>query len=121
MKYGKQFRKILAGGEDKTAMVGVALIGGLAIGAALAVIFAPKKGKELRKGISDAGKGFTGTLSELMDSLKAKFGGEEVEDEIPQHEEKSANTGAPVKRPKSDIKSILHEAHKEQHNITQQN
>ena len=113
MDITKELRKLSRANSNHNAMIGVALIGGLAVGAALAVLFAPKKGKDLRSGISGAGLKFSGTLTELMDALKAKFSGTEIPEEDhddlqTQHREHAA----PVKKPKSDIKEILHAAHR---------
>lgn len=103
---------MFAGGCDKTAMVGVAVVGGLAVGAALAILFAPKKGTELREDISDGGQRFSGTLSELMDALKAKFsGGQNLESEPVHSENVVAHARFAGKKPKSDIKELIHEAH----------
>ncbi|WP_316813771.1 YtxH domain-containing protein [Pedobacter heparinus] len=116
MKYGKQLKKMMACNDHNSTMVGIALIGGLAVGAALAVLFAPKKGSDLREGIADSGRQVSGTLAELMDAIKAKFGGgDTVEPEVLLGAAEMNHTATPVKRPKSDIGELLHEAHKEGH------
>jgi len=114
MNYSKHLRKILNHKGDRANLVGVALISGIAVGAALAVLFAPKKGKELRKSISDASGKAGGSLADLMNAIKAKFGGaQEVEHET-DHDENAAHARPGQKKPKSDIGELLHQAH--QHN-----
>lgn len=116
MNYRKQLKKLTMASGNNTGMVGFALIGGLAVGAALAVLFAPKKGKALRDGISDTGKQFGGTLAELLDSLKAKFSGADLAAaEQEEQGQQADHIAAPVKKPKSDIKELIREAHKEGH------
>jgi gas vesicle protein len=120
MNYGKQMKKMISCNKDNSAMVGVALIGGLAVGAALAVLFAPKKGSDLREGIADSGRQVSGTLTELMDAIKAKFGGtESSEPDLQEPAGEEHHTNGPVKRPKSDIGELIHEAHKEGHSPEQ--
>ena len=120
MNYGKQLKKMISCSNGNSAMVGVALIGGLAAGAALAILFAPKKGSELRGGIADRGRQVSGTLTELMDAIKAKFGGSETsEPELQERAGEESHTTAPGKRPKSDIGELLHAAHKEGHSPEQ--
>ncbi|MES2457094.1 MAG: YtxH domain-containing protein [Bacteroidota bacterium] len=122
MNYGKQFKKILSAKDDNTALVGVALISGLAIGAALAVLFAPKKGSELREGISGTTSQLGGTLTDLMDAIKAKFGKEEdLEAEVDHNEDRTAQAHAHVKKPKSDIGEIIHQAHHSGESAVHQN
>lgn len=112
MDYRKQLRNTLTAKADDSSMVAFALIGGLAVGAAVALLFAPKMGRELRADITHSGRKFGGTLWELMDNLKEKFGkGKDLEREIA-HSQKLAEEVSPsLKKPKSDIKSLIHEAH----------
>ena len=120
MNYGKQLKKMINCSGDNTAMVGVALIGGLAVGAALAVLFAPKKGSDLREGISDSGRQLGGTVAELMEAIRAKFGGSEgTEPELEHSDEQVDHTSTPPKKPKSDIGELIHEAHKAGHSPEQ--
>ncbi|TKC06217.1 YtxH domain-containing protein [Pedobacter frigoris] len=72
----------------------VALITGLAVGAVLGVLFAPASGKDARDKICDAALRFRGSVS--------------VEEEVVENDLRP-----PVahKKPKSDIKSIIHDAH----------
>ncbi|WP_316789737.1 YtxH domain-containing protein [Pedobacter frigoris] len=72
----------------------VALIGGLAVGAVLGVLFAPASGKEARDKIRDTALRFRGNVSD--------------DDEVV---EEDLHPPVAHKRPKSDIKSIIHDAH----------
>lgn len=120
MNYGKHLKKMMSCSNNNSAMVGVALIGGLAVGAALAVLFAPKKGSDLREDIVGGGRQMSGTLAELLDTIKAKFGGTETsEPELLNRGREESHTTSTVKRPKSDIGELLHEAHKEGHSPEQ--
>lgn len=112
MKYSKQLKKMIGQADNSTAMVAVALISGVAVGAALAVLFAPKKGAELRDDISSAPGRLGGTLAELMDAIKAKFAVGAAPEAEPEHQQNGQAKGQEsVKKPKSDIGEIIHQAH----------
>jgi gas vesicle protein len=112
MNYRKQLRKILTAKADNSGMVACALIGGLAAGAVLAVLFAPKRGSELPSDITHSGRKFGGSLWELMNRLKEKFGdGPDSEQDGGENREGKTNVSPSVKKPKSDIRSLIHEAH----------
>lgn len=65
MNYKKLLNDQLDSGTDKTPVV-VALLAGLAVGAAIGVLFAPASGSETRNLITDKSK-------DLADSAKDKF------------------------------------------------
>ncbi|MEQ7801819.1 YtxH domain-containing protein [Pedobacter sp. ASV1-7] len=112
MNYRKQFNKILSGKNDNSAIVGFALIGGIAIGAALSVLFAPKKGTELREEITEGGRRLCGTLMELADGLKTKLSHEKNPlDDSYDDDEPIADGNTPAKKPKSDIGEFIQQAH----------
>jgi len=71
------------------------LIGGLAVGAAIGVLFATEKGKLMRQKICD-------TVNNLFDHHETDEPAEQIS------HPKDQNAG---KKPKSDIKSIIHNAH----------
>ncbi|MGY4385001.1 gas vesicle protein [Pedobacter sp. UYP24] len=109
MKFRKLAASILAQKNNNTE-VAVALIAGLAVGAALGVLLAPERGEDVREGIAGKAKGLRATLRDEFLSLKNKFLGiEEVEEEIA-HEVPHYNQ-TNHKKPKSDIRELIHEAH----------
>ncbi|MEJ2880577.1 YtxH domain-containing protein [Pedobacter sp. GR22-6] len=112
MKYGKQIKNILNQNRSNSTLVTVALLSGVAVGAALAVLFAPKKGVELRGDIAGVPAKAAGSLSELMDSIKAKFGTTAEGETVVDHYQNGAERPhANTKKPKSDIREIIHQAH----------
>lgn len=72
------------------------LIGGLAVGAVLGVLFATETGKAARQKIRDA-------FSSLFDR--------EDEDQRSEPAPHTTQQHYAVKRPKSDIRSVIHNAH----------
>jgi gas vesicle protein len=64
-------------GSDNTGKILGALIAGIAIGAALGILFAPDKGTETRKKILDGSKDLAEDLKEKIkdsfDDLKQRF------------------------------------------------
>lgn len=79
----------------------IALTAGVAIGASLGVLFAPKSGRELRRKVRD------------MECAAVDPHETPVQGDINQQE------NALGKRPKSDIKSLVHQAHTEEANTEQ--
>jgi gas vesicle protein len=95
MKTRKFVDSLLSSGESSRTAAIAALIGGLAAGAALGILFAPKSGKAARE--------------KLCDSLTALFGDKtEEETAAPEHH---ASHQHHTKRPKSDIREIIQHAH----------
>lgn len=62
-----------------TGKVVLGAVAGLAIGAALGILFAPDKGSNTRKKIADKGKGYAGDLKDkynsAIDSITSKLDG----------------------------------------------
>ncbi|MHA4895331.1 YtxH domain-containing protein [Pedobacter sp. PWIIR3] len=112
MKFKKLAASIIAH-KNNNGEVAVAVIAGLAIGAALAVLLAPERGEDFREGIAGKARGFGSNLRDELASLKKRISGEEVEEEtveeIPHYQQTT------VKKPKSDIKDLIHEAHTSAH------
>ena len=114
MKYKKLIANIFAQRDNNNAQVAVALVAGLAVGAALAILFAPESGSHVREGISDRTKGLRENFKDGYASLRGKLFGETEEEEQVAPEVPHYNRTAP-KRPKSDIKDLIHEAHTGEH------
>lgn len=95
MKTKKIFKSILNPGySDRTTAITV-LIGGLAVGATIGLLFTTEKGKAIRQKICD-------TFSSLFDHQEID------EPSAPVSHSRDHHAG---KRPKSDIKNIIHNAH----------
>jgi gas vesicle protein len=95
MKTEKLIRSVFASESSGRTNGVIALIAGLAAGAVLGILFAPESGESARNKIRDA----AGRL----------FGAEQQED---QHAEAIRSTQHnTLKRPRSDIKNLIHEAH----------
>ena len=67
----------------KSSKVLLAILGGVAVGAAIGILFAPDKGSETRKKVSDAAKDFTDKASQkvkegvkMASGFKSKVNGE---------------------------------------------
>ena len=109
MKLNKIIKKVIHQESNNPAKIAVAVVAGLAVGAALAVIFAPEKGSDVRGTISDSGKRFSDKLLEGYSSIKDKLKG--IENEEESMLEPSDATRVTAKKPKSDIKEIIHQSH----------
>ncbi len=95
MKTEKLIQSLLHPGSSGRTNGIIALVAGLAAGAVLGVLFAPESGTSAREKLSDA--------------AKKLFGGNAEESEESFEKPIAQNTIS--KKPKSDIKSIIHEAH----------
>jgi len=93
MKYEKLMANIFARNSKNNTTVAIAVIAGLAVGAVLGVLFAPESGADVRKSVRNR---ITGS--------------DHPEQSFAEHEEEPA-THSTAKRPKSDIKELIHEAH----------
>lgn len=72
MNYKKLLNDHLSSQTDKTPVV-IALLSGLAIGAALGLLFAPASGSETRNLIADKTKDLADTAKDKLDSYKEKI------------------------------------------------
>lgn len=97
-KHAKKAAKDEVSSNNNAASVAIALIGGLVLGAALGVLFAPEAGTETRSNIGSSlqdlgttvadkaqqGKEAISNLKDkAVDAVKSKIGGEGVEGEDP--------------------------------------
>jgi gas vesicle protein len=95
MKIEKLLKSAVPHRSSGAGPAAFALITGLAVGAVLGILFAPDNGEDLRKKLIDGAKKLAGLQEE-----------EEVE------EEEEIQRPEPIaKKPKSDIKSLIHDAH----------
>lgn len=93
MKNQKLIKALFASGSSTKTESIIALAGGLAVGAIIGVLFAPNSGKAVRTKIVDSFKELIGIAEEEPAAVEA-----------PQKK-------VAVKKPKSDIKALIHEAH----------
>lgn len=111
MNYQKQLKNILRS-SGNNSLTGFALISGLAAGAALAILLAPKSGRELRKDVTDHLEELSDDIQNLIVSVRSRFTAagelaqEAIEDNTPAYVSQSIQ-----KKPKSAIKELIHEAH----------
>jgi gas vesicle protein len=94
MKNEKLIRAIFASGSSNRTEAIIALAGGLAAGAIIGVLFAPSSGKAAR--------------STIVDRFKSLIG---IEEEQEQEVATAPQRRVMAKKPKSDIKSLIHDAH----------
>lgn len=116
MKYKKLMAKYFAYKSNDTTNVAVAVVAGLAVGAIISILFAPKRGADTRENIAnktkDLGNGIRDSYSSLKDRLMGAV--EEVtEVEVPNLVQKT------TKKRKSDVKDIIHNAHTDEHHNDQ--
>ncbi|TCD04019.1 YtxH domain-containing protein [Pedobacter psychroterrae] len=84
---------IFAHNTKNNTTVAFAVIAGLAVGAVLGVLFAPESGADVRK------------------NVRNRITGSDPSEQSFAEQREQPLTHAPAKRPKSDIKELIHEAH----------
>lgn len=104
MNYEKLMASIFARNTSNNSQVSIALIAGLAVGAALGVLFAPKSGASVRKSIGD-------DACNLYTSLRNRISGENESEQSLNENEDQHMAHSVGKKPKSNIKELIHEAH----------
>lgn len=112
MNYKKLMSKIFDQRSDNSTLAFA--IAGLAAGAVVAVLFAPKSGKDMRRRITDSVMGLGQGAKDFYASLRSKINGERVEsirNGALQDQENDHGNHTVVKKPKSDIKKLVHGAH----------
>jgi gas vesicle protein len=119
MKYNKLFARIFAQRTNNNAQVAVALVAGLAAGAIISILFAPDKGSNIRRGISDQARGLGDGIRTKYSAIKNRaFGSTEMEESVEPEVPHFVKT-TPKKR-KSDIKDLIHEQHVVEKQSTEQ-
>lgn len=114
MNYKKLMSKTFDQRSDNSKQLAFALIAGLAAGAIVAVLFAPGSGKDVRRRITDSVMGLGQGAKDIYASLKSKMNGKGMESIMNGAVQDQGNdyvNHAAVKKPKSDIKALVHEAH----------
>jgi len=111
MKYRKLIGKYLDHRSNNNAQVALALVAGLAAGAIVSVLFAPDSGAGTRGKIAGGAKNLRYGFQDKYNLLKEKvFGVEAIEEDIVEHEVPHFKQTI-QKKPKSDIKELLENAH----------
>lgn len=113
MNYEKKLKNIFAS-SGNNALTGFALVSGLAVGAALAILLAPKSGRNLRRGISDSLGEMSDDIRDLAKIVKNSFlSKEQVNEQLQPEEDHTPDyvSHESKKKPKSAIKELIHEAH----------
>ncbi len=111
MKYRKLIGKYLEHKSTNNAQVALALVAGLAAGAIVSILFAPDSGAGTRGKIAGGAKNLRYGFKDKYNLLKEKvFGVEAIEEDIVEHEVPHFKHKV-QKKPKSDLKEILEQAH----------
>ena len=105
MKYKKLMANTFGQRSDHSAQLAVALIAGLAVGAVVAVLFAQKSGKDMRRQITSLINRINDRNAERDKRDGGVRNGAE-QDQMDHHVNQAVN-----KKPKSNIKELIHEAH----------
>lgn len=114
MKYKKLIAGTFGQRADNSTGLAFGLIVGLAAGAVMAMLFAPKSGKDLRSRITDKVRKFGQDGKDIYLSGEPGERGERGERIRKGAEKNQLNQDvnhAAVRKPKSDIKELLHGAH----------
>lgn len=114
MKYKNLLKDIFAQRSSVNGQVAIALVAGLAAGAVISILFAPDSGANVRKNIAGQAKGLGDGIKSKYASLRDRITGSTIEESIPQPEVPHFKHKV-EKRPKSDIKELVHESHQNGH------
>lgn len=110
MKYRKLVENLLPRSSNNS-QVAIALVAGMAAGAVLSILFAPDKGSSTRRNIANKAGSLSDGIKNSYTSMKNRMMGnhrsenEAIAPEVPHF------THAVTKRRKSDINSLVSEAH----------
>lgn len=114
MKYIKLAEKFLSRRSNSTnTQVAIALVAGLAAGAVISILFAPSKGSSLRNSIAGKAKNLGSGVRDSYLNYKDKVFGSHEDDEPAVAPEVPHFTHSIPKKRKSDIKTLVSEAHSE--------
>lgn len=111
MKYKDLLANAFAQKSNTNTTVAIGVIAGIAVGAAIAVLFSPVSGKDLRKGIAEKAEEIGGDSLSFLALLKEKLSDHDRVAEIELDQEPQSFARVRQKKAKSDIKEIIHQAH----------
>lgn len=111
MKYRKLIGKYLDHKSNNNSQIALALVAGLAAGAIVSILFAPDSGAGTREKIAGGAKNLRYGFQDKYNLLKEKvFGVEAIEEDIVEHEVPHFKHKV-EKKPKSDIRTLMDNAH----------
>lgn len=111
MKYKDLLANAFAQKSNQNTNVVIGVIAGLAVGAAIAVLFSPVSGRELRKGIAEKAEEIGEDSLSFYAVLKDRLSGNDPVAENAEDNEPQPLAQVKQKKAKSDIKELIHQSH----------